>query len=110
MAPITAFTQGIAQIFTPLARGFAQGITPFLPAFKQLLAIMLPAVAVLLLGAGLIVLDNQLEPMSHRGFLALLGEGLMLSAGLVMAVGTVLCWWRMFMSAKLVGRDDRGQL
>lgn len=99
MALITAFTQD-----------FAQGITLFLPAFKQLLAIIIPAMAVLLLGVGLIVQDNRPEPLLHRGILSSLGEGLMLLAGLVMAAGSVFCWWKMFLYAKLVSRDDKGQL
>lgn len=89
-------------------QGFANGFKPLIPAFKLLLTIMLPAAAIMLLGAGLVVVDRW-DGLLRQGILSTIGEGLMLAGGLMAAAGSVLAWLKMFISAGFVGQNHEGQ-
>jgi len=91
------------SISAAFKQGFANGFKPFFPAFKLLLTIMPLAAAIMLLGAGLVVVDRG------QGNLSLIGEGLMLASGLMTVSGTVLAWLKMFISAGFVGQNHEGR-
>lgn len=96
------------SISAEFKQGFANGFKPYIPAFKLLLTILPQAAAIMLLGAGLVVVDRG-DGLLHQGVLSLIGEGLMLAGGLMAVAGSVLAWLQMFISAGFIGQNHEGQ-
>jgi hypothetical protein len=88
-------------------QGFDIGCKPFFPAFKLLLTTMLLPTIIMLLGAGLIIVDHG-DGGLHQSILSLFGEGLMLAGGLIAVAVTVLVWRQMFISAGFIRQNHEG--
>ena len=84
--------------------GLTAGIRPFLAVLPGLLRAMGVSVAMMLGGAGMLVLGRGMEPPISL-LLILLGEGLMIGAGLLGGVASVRAWLALFRAAGIGGKE-----